>query len=176
MRVIAGKYRGITLMDFDGYDIRPTADRTKESLFNILQFKISGKSFLDLFCGTGGVGIEALSRGASRVVFTDESKKSVEITKKNLLKVKENAPVFLTDANSFLSRVTEKFDYIFIDPPYKSEVGERALEIIFERDLLTENGLVIFEKDMPLTVLPKNAKISDTRKYGKAYLTFISKE
>ena len=174
MRIIAGKYRGVPLYEFEGYEVRPTSDRAKESLFNILQFSIVGKSFLDLFCGSGSIGIEAISRGAERVVFTDGAKKSVELTRKNLSKIKENRDVILTDAIAYLSTVREKFDYIFIDPPYNSEVGEKALQIIDERKLLKNGGKSILEKDSELKVVPLGLEIVDVRKYGKAYLTFIT--
>ena len=174
MRIVAGKYRGVPLYEFEGYEVRPTSDRAKESLFNILQFSIVGKSFLDLFCGSGSIGIEAISRGAERVVFTDGAKKSVELTRKNLSKIKENRDVILTDAIAYLSTVREKFDYIFIDPPYNSEVGEKALQIIDERKLLKNGGKIIFEKDSEIKLVPLGLEVVDVRKYGKAYLTFIT--
>ncbi len=174
MRIIGGKHRGTVLFEFKGKDIRPTADRTKEAVFNILRPIISGAKCLDLFCGTGNLGIEALSQGASSVVFTDRAKESVELTKRNLQKVNESASVFNTDALSFLSSTRGKFDIIFIDPPYIDDVSERALEVIRDKCILAENGVIVFERDKP-AVCCKGLSVYDERKYGKAYISFIRK-
>ena len=119
MRIVGGKFKGRTLSEFKGKDVRPTSDQTRESLFNILQFRISGKSFLDLFCGTGAVGIEAYSRGASRVTLNDISRDSVKLAKENLARLKiSDIEVVTSDALSFLKSGEEKYDYIFIDAHY----------------------------------------------------------
>jgi len=175
MRVIAGKYRGAVLNEFKGNDIRPTADRTKEAVFNILQSDIEGSVCLDLFCGTGNLGIEALSRGAKEVVFTDCARVSVEITKQNLLKVKEKAEVLCVDAINYLCRTNKRFDIIFIDPPYADDISERAVKTIFERKLLTENGIIVFERDKPFVPFA-GATVFKQRKYGKAVVSFIREE
>ena len=113
MRIIAGKHRGRVLKEFNGREIRPTSDRAKEALFNILQFDIAGSEFLDLYSGTGGIGLEALSRGAERVVFVDNSRESVKLLKENLAYLKEQAEVVESDALSFVSLTKDKFDLIF---------------------------------------------------------------
>jgi len=118
------------------------------------------------------LGIEAISRGAKEVVFVDKAKESVELTKKNLAKIKESAEVFFTDALAYLKRTNKKFDIIFIDPPYADDVSERAVELIMEKGLLTENGVIMFERDKPFIATEKAAVFKE-KKYGKAYITFI---
>ncbi len=175
MRVIAGKHRGTLLFEFKGKDIRPTSDRAKESLFNILRDVVAGADCLDLFCGTGSLGIEALSRGARSVDFVDISPESVSITRKNLQKVKENSAVFTSDAIAFLSSAKRAYDIIFIDPPYADDVSERAVCAIANRKLLKENGVIVVERDKPVSA-PRGLAVRDVRKYGKAFLTFIKEE
>ena len=126
MRVISGKYRGLNLAEFKGAEIRPTADRVKESLFNILSPHIAGAEVLDLFCGSGNLGIECLSRGAKSVHFNDLSKDSIAVFKKNAAKLdgRDKYTVTALDFKRCLARV-EDFDLIFIDPPYASDAGDR---------------------------------------------------
>ena len=175
MRIVGGKYRGRVLTEFVGRDIRPTSDKARESLFNILQFKVFGKTFLDLFCGTGAVGIEALSRGAKKVTFNDLDKRSIELLRKNLdkLKVEEEYCVKNGDALNLLKSTAEKFDYIYIDPPYKTDLGVGALQIV--ADVLAEGGTVIFEDEKPFTAFAPGLKVVDERKYGRIHLTFFQK-
>lgn len=173
MRIISGKYRGLKLYEFEGSDVRPTADRVKESLFNILFDKIAGASVLDLFCGTGNLGIECLSRGAKYVRFNDVSKDSIALLKKNLSRLKqENYFVSNLDFSSCLSG-DEKYDLIFIDPPYRLDIGIEALQIIGERTILSENGIAVFERDRAFSGEICGLKQIDERKYGKTYLTFF---
>ena len=175
MRIVGGIYRGRTLVSFSGQDIRPTSDMVRESLFNVLQFEIAGKTFLDLFCGTGAMGIEALSRGASEVTLNDYSRDSLSVTKKNVAKIgnPKNLTIENKDAITFLQKTNEKFDFIFIDPPYKTDLGEKALDLV--SNLLTENGKAIFESEKRCEFTPKGLKKIDERKYGRAILTFFSK-
>ena len=175
MRIVGGKYRGRVLTEFAGKDIRPTSDQARESLFNILQFKIYGKTFLDLFCGTGAVGIEALSRGAEKVTFNDMDKRSIEVLKKNLSKLKVEEPYCIknTDALVLLSGAIDKYDYIYIDPPYKTDLGVRALSLVINS--LEDDGTVIFEDEKPFSGQIDGLKIVDTRKYGRIHLTFFQK-
>jgi 16S rRNA (guanine(966)-N(2))-methyltransferase RsmD/pantetheine-phosphate adenylyltransferase len=172
LRVVGGKYRSRILKDFSGEKIRPTADKVKESLFNILGDFIADARVLDLFSGTGAIGIECLSRGAKSVIFTDADKDSLKIVKDNLSTLGENQTVIFTDAISFLEKTTEKFDFIFIDPPYNSDLGERALKVIANRKLLTDNGIAVFETEK------ENIKVDflylfDQRKYGRVRLNFF---
>lgn len=174
MRIISGKHRGRLLSGFKGESIRPTADRAKEALFNIYKDQLLGRDFLDLFCGSGNVGIEALSRGAS-VVMCDVSAESVALTKKNLDLLGENCPVCKMDALDFLSSTTGRFDYIFIDPPYKDEVGLKALAVIGDRGLLKDGGIAIYERDREVCAEIKGLKFIRSRKYGKAVFNFYGR-
>lgn len=175
MRVIGGFYRSRKLVGFDGLDVRPTADRVKESLFNILSVKIIGASFLDAFSGTGSIGIEAISRGAGFVEFIDCSDKSASIIQKNLKNLGLSNKVIKSDTLSYLKK-SQPFDIIFIDPPYKGELGKNALEIIGERELLTDNGIAVYEHEEPFNGKIDGLEFYNERKYGRAYLTFFRKE
>ncbi len=175
MRIIAGKHRGRVLKEFDGKDIRPTSDRAREALFNIFSEKIPDCTFLDLFAGTGAVGIEAISRGAKKVVMVDIRRESVELIKKNLALVKESAVVYNKDGIEYLKSTTEKFDFIFIDPPYKSDLGYIALELIGKEKLLQKNGVAVFESDRECENLPYLQKTS-VRRYGKNIFNIFTAE
>lgn len=173
MRIISGKYRGMVLSEFKGMEIRPTADRVKESLFNILYSEISGASVLDLFCGSGNLGIECLSRGARFVHFNDISKDSVAVLKNNLARLHEsNYSVTTLDYSLCLSKVNG-FDLIFIDPPYAKEFGIEALKIIGEGNHLNADGTAVFERDRSFTGEIAGLELYDERKYGKTYLSFF---
>ncbi len=183
MRIVGGIYRGRVLLGFEKIGVRPTSDMARESLFNILQFKISGKRFLDLFCGTGAVGIEALSRGAGYVCFNDLSRDSIKLTQKNLEKLgisnDRNINISFADGVEVVKRLKnepeeEKFDFIYIDPPYQGDLIEKTLEHI--GGALKTGGVAIFEGEKPLenSVVEKfGLRISDTRRYGRANLTFV---
>lgn len=178
MRIIGGKYRSRVLAEFAGENVRPTSDRAREALFNILALKLYGARVLDLFAGSGALGIESLSRGAGEVVFNDFSKDSIAIVKKNLttLKIPVNgveAKVSQGDYLACLETVRGQFDLIFIDPPYRMEYGEKALKKIAERGLLTENGIAVYERDVPFAGEIEGLEKYDERKYGKAYLSFF---
>ena len=175
MRIVGGKYKGIPLTAFDGDKIRPTSDKVRESFFNIIQFGIFGKSFLDLFCGTGAMGIEALSRGASEVVFNDASRESLNLLKKNLAKVKAQNGYRITNlsAEVFLKNNAQKFDYIYIDPPYKSGLGLACLPLSV--DALNDEGVVVLEDEKPFDSEIDGLTVTDKRKYGRVHLTFFKK-
>ena len=175
MRIISGKYRGMVLSNFAGDEIRPTADRVKESLFNILSAKIAGARVLDLFCGSGNLGIECLSRGASHVHFNDFSKESIFVLNKNLARMRgESFAVTTLDYKACLSRVSE-FDLIFIDPPYAKEFGADALKIIAEGNILNGGGVAVYERDRNFAGEIPGLEQYDERKYGKTYLTFFKR-
>jgi 16S rRNA (guanine(966)-N(2))-methyltransferase RsmD len=146
MRVISGSARGRRLKEPEGQSIRPTTDMVKESIFNIIQFDIEGRRVLDLFAGTGQLGIEALSRGAAGLVFVDESGDAVKLVRDNVktMGFEDRAVVTRGDALAFLPR-GGKFDVVFLDPPYESKLIEKALKMIFEFDILNENGIIICE-------------------------------
>lgn len=172
MRIIAGKHRGRVLKEFKGREIRPTSDRAKEALFNILQFDIAGSEFLDLYSGTGGIGLEALSRGAERVVFVDNSRESVKLLKENLAYLKEQAEVVESDALSFVSLTKDKFDLIFLDPPYSVNATEVA-ETAIKRGLLKDGGRIIYEHSEDFETVALSAEKVDSRKYGIAVFDFF---
>ena len=180
MRIIGGKYRSRILSEFQGDEVRPTSDRAKESLFNILALKMYGARVLDLFAGSGALGLESLSRGAKEVVFNDFSKDSLAIVKKNLttLKIPVNgaeAKVMQGDYLACLEQARGQFDLIFIDPPYRFDYGEKALQKIAEKGLLSENGIAIYERDRAFEGEIEGLEKYDERKYGKAYLTFFKR-
>ena len=176
MRVVGGIFKGRVLEEFKGYEIRPTSDMVRESLFNILQGRIYGAHFLDLFCGTGAVGIEALSRGAEKVVFNDLSRESVALTKKNIekLKIENGYLVRQGDALTFLENSSENYDIIFIDAPYKDEVGASAIELAKNR--LNDGGIIIYENETPFSAEIDGLIVYDERKYGRAHLTFFKSD
>ena len=174
MRIIGGKYRGRVLVPFKGKDIRPTSDRAKESLFNILAPEIGGANVLDLFCGSGSIGLEAISRGADMVVFNDLSRDSLDVLKKNLALLNVGAKVYNLDFRALLCGLDITFDVIYIDPPYKSGFGKEALELIASRRLLNTGGVAVLESDKPFEGEIPSLVRYDERKYGIAYLTFFT--
>ncbi|MDR1913205.1 MAG: 16S rRNA (guanine(966)-N(2))-methyltransferase RsmD [Clostridiales bacterium] len=176
MRVIAGSVKGRKLISPDSDAIRPTADRAKENLFNILS-DINGTKFLDLFSGTGAIGIEALSRGASRAVFADVL--SADLIKKNLKLTRfENlAKVISADYITALRRLkNEQFDIIFMDPPYNCGLVPLAAKIILEYDLLKQSGLMVAEVSSKEYICIPGFKLYNTRKYGAAAFLFLERE
>ena len=174
MRIISGKYRSLVLAEFKGEDIRPTADRVKESLFNIIAQSVPSARALDLFCGSGGLGLECISRGAEFVHFNDISADSIKVLKKNLTRIKEqNYKITNQNFSDCLATIGEKFDLIFLDPPYRLEAGREALEIIARRNLLSDGGIVILERDRAFIGEISGLRLFDERKYGKTYLSFF---
>lgn len=175
MRIVGGKYGGRVLSGFEGKDIRPTSDKARESLFNILRNRIYGSNFLDLFCGTGAIGIEAISHGAKTVTFNDIERKSLAVLKSNLekLKVAEDYKITNFDALSFLMRSGPVYDIIYIDPPYKMDIYDKLLELSV--NALNDGGIVIFESEQPFDGQVDGLIKYDERKYGRARLTFYKK-
>jgi len=184
MRVISGEYRGKKLYTLEGMNTRPTLDRVKEALFNIIQFKVPEANVLDLFAGSGSLGIETLSRGANYVVFCDHSCEAIKIIKKNIESTKyvEKSTILNKDymvALKQISKLDKKFDIVFLDPPYKSEFGIKAIEELIKLDLIAEDGIIILETDdenIKKEIEEKKIKIFDERKYGSVKLIFIRKE
>ena len=177
MRVITGSARGRRLKTPEGEDIRPTTDNVKESVFNILQFDIEGRRVLDLFAGTGQLGIECLSRGAREAVFIDADRDAVKIVKENLKTCGFSAPVLQQDALSFLNNCG-KFDLVFIDPPYDAGLYEPVLEKINSVDILSDGGIILCESRRE-TVLPDMRRPYYKKKeyrYGRVKLSLYAKE
>ena len=180
MRVITGTARGRKLGQLQGMDTRPTTDQVKESIFNIIQFDIEGRRVLDLFAGTGQLGIEALSRGAASCTFVDQRREAVALVRSNLklCQLSEKARVVQGESLSFLSTAREPFHLIFLDPPYKADLLENALKKIAEIDMLTENGIIICESpaDKVLPELPQPYQKGREYRYGKIKITVYRKE
>ena len=180
MRVITGKARGVALKTPDGMQTRPTADRVKEALFSIIQFEIPGAKVLDLFGGTGQLGIEALSRGAKSATFVDASDAACKLIKENLKRTKLESfgSVIRSDYMEYLKRCKEKYQIIFLDPPYAEVFLENALKCITEIDILQSGGIIIAErplgKELPYEF--EGYSRSKDYKYGKVLLTIYRKD
>lgn len=175
MRVITGSARGRRLKELEGDKTRPTTDRVKEGMFSILQFDIEGRRVLDLFAGTGQLGIEALSRGAASAVFVEHRADAVRLIRENLkvTDLSDRAQVVAGDAMAYLSGVREKFDLIFLDPPYESGLLERTLAHIARFDILSPHGIIVAESPagQALPALSHPYGIHRTYRYGKIGLT-----
>ncbi len=177
MRVITGSARGRRLKTPETCDIRPTADSVKEAVFNIIQFDIEGRRVLDLFAGTGQLGIEALSRGAAEAVFVDRDREAVKIVRENLKTCSLQAVVRQEDALSALRR-DERFDLIFVDPPYDAGLYGSVLETIKSVDKLTDGGIIICEARAaePLPELSAPYGKRKEYRYGKIKIAVYTKE
>ncbi len=182
MRIISGKHRGTKLYTLDGANTRPTLDRVKEPLFSIINFYIKDSTVLDLFSGSGALGLESLSRGAKKVFLCDKSRDAIKIIEKNVEKLKENENVEIINKDYLesLESLKEKFDIIFLDPPYDTDFAELACKRIIELDLLNNNGIIIIETDKKENVVQNINKLNlikifDERKYGRVNLIFLKK-
>ena len=177
MRVITGSARGRKLKEPQGSEIRPTTDRVKEAIFNICQFDVEGRRVLDLFGGTGQLGIEAKSRGASLVDIVDSARDSVRLIKENVKAVGLDVRVVQTDAIAFLQSCG-KYDLIFLDPPYDSGLVEKALEQIKAFDILSNGGIIICETRAETTLSAPEPPycLKKEYRYGQVKLTTFTKE
>lgn len=179
MRVISGSARGRRLKELPGLDTRPTTDKVKESVFNILQFEIEGRRVLDLFGGSGQLSIEALSRGAEHATIVDKAPAAVSIIRQNLelTGFADCAKVVQSDWKAFLTGCREKFHLIFLDPPYKESFLENALETIAAIDILSEHGIIICESplDKELPDLAEPYQKGREYRYGKIKVTLYHK-
>jgi 16S rRNA (guanine(966)-N(2))-methyltransferase RsmD len=175
MRVISGKYKGVKLFS-PKTGIRPTLDRVKEAVFDVLQFKTEGAAVLDLFAGSGSYGIEAVSRGCKSAVFNDISPQARKLIEKNCLKAGFKPEITGLDYKAALKKFYDggvKFDIIFIDAPFDSGFGEDAANIILEKGLLSGGGVIVYERDSKSA--PKFAGASvRTKKYGNTSVDFIT--
>ena len=180
MRVITGTARGVQLKTPDGMQTRPTADRVKEALFSIINFDLPGAAVLDLFGGTGQLGIEALSRGAKSATFIDAREDACKIIRENLkrTKLESQGRVVRSDYLAYLKRCREKFDIILLDPPYAEVFLENALKCITEIDILQSGGIIVaerpVEKELPFEF--EGYTRSRDYKYGKTLLTIYRKD
>ena len=179
MRVITGIARGRKLKELPGLETRPTTDKVKESVFNIVQFDIEGRRVLDLFGGTGQLGIEALSRGADSAVFVDAREDACKLIRENLkrTKLEGQGRVVRSDYLDYLDHCREKFHIVFLDPPYAEVFLENSLKRITEIDILESGGIIITErplgKELPFMI--DGYTRSKDYKYGKTLLTLYRK-
>lgn len=180
MRVISGTARGRRLKELPGMDTRPTTDKVKESLFNIIQFDIEGRTVLDLFGGTGQLGIEALSRGAERCTFVDMSRQAAAVIKENVASVGFDAMsrIHQGDALAFLGSCREKFGLIILDPPYQSDLLENCIQAVGTFDILSEHGIMVCESAVEKTLpeLPAPYEKGREYRYGKIKLTVYRRQ
>ena len=183
MRIISGKARGTKLYTLEGTNTRPTLDRVKESIFNIIQGNIENATVLDLFAGSGAIGLEMLSRGAKKAVLCDNSKEAVGIIKKNIEKThsQEKAEIYNSDFETCLEKIkNQKFDIIYLDPPYATDYIYKSLSKIIELCITKKESLIIIETDDEQRILKEiekiEVKIIDKRKYGRATIIFLNLE
>ncbi len=178
MRVITGVARGRRLREPDNYDIRPTTDKVKESMFNIVQFSVPGARVLDLFAGTGQLGIEALSRGAAECVFVDRSPEALKIVRENLSAtgLEGAAKVLKYDSIAYLESA-KGFDLVLLDPPYATDLLEKAIKILGGFDILNKNGIMICEspREKELPKLPEDKFMTREYAYGRIKLTTFTR-
>lgn len=179
MRVIAGKAKGMQLKTPEGMLTRPTTDRVKEAMFSIIQFDLPGASVLDLFGGTGQLGIEAISRGAAKAVFVDERREACQLIRENLKKVhmESEGTVVQSDYMAYLNRSREKFNVILLDPPYAEVFLENAIKKITEIDILQTGGIIVAERPLGKELPWEFDGFTRSRdyKYGKIILTIYRK-
>ena len=180
MRIITGKARGVKLLTLDGLDTRPTSERSKEAIFSMLQFEIQGRVVLDLFAGSGQMGLEALSRGASRAYLIDKSRGAYDIIKKNIEKscLLDGCIALCEDSVSFLNKQNgdERFDLVFLDPPYATNLIDDTVTLLFEKKLIDKTSYIICESDRFEILGEKNSnrfEIIKTLKHGIAHISVL---
>lgn len=176
MRVISGLCGGRRLETPADNSVRPTTDKVKEALFSSIQFELEGAAVLDLFSGSGQLGIEALSRGAKSAVFVDKSRASLELTKRNLAACSLNGTVISSDSLIYLEKCAERFDIAFLDPPYKTGLLQKALPLVSE--VMNEGGVICaecpFGEEVP-EELSAGFRLSKSKKYGSMSLNYYRK-
>ncbi len=180
MRIITGKAKGIKLLTLDGLDTRPTSERSKEAIFSMLQFDIGGRVVLDLFAGSGQMGLEAVSRGASRAYLVDRGRGAFDIIKKNIEKsrLSDGCTALCEDSLSFLKKQSgaEKFDIVFLDPPYATNLINEALDLLFDKNLVKETSYIVCESDRFDVFSEENSnrfEVIKTMKHGIAHISVL---
>ena len=178
MRIITGTARGTKLVTLEGEATRPTSERTKESVFSMLQFDIEGRRVLDLFGGSGQMGLEALSRGAASATIVDQSPEAVKIIKTNAQKTKlfDRCVILTKDYKAYLKGTKDKFDIIFLDPPYDTNMLSEAMRIILDQKMLNYQGTIVLESGND--EIPEYGDLTLRRHYksGRAYVTVLTNE
>ncbi|MBO5179782.1 MAG: 16S rRNA (guanine(966)-N(2))-methyltransferase RsmD [Clostridia bacterium] len=181
MRVVAGKARGTQIKSIESNDTRPTKDMVKEALFSILYNKVEDSVFLDLFAGSGAIGIEALSRGAEKAYFSDKNLECIKVIKANIEKThfEQESVVLNGDFKSIVEKLKNiKFDIIFIDPPYNKGLGVEAIELLSDNQMLSDDGIIVYETD-EIEIVPDNIKEYERynyKKYGRNILNFYRRK
>ena len=177
MRIISGKARGTKLYTLEGDITRPTLDRVKEALFNIIQNEVVGSSFLDMFSGSGAIGLEAASRGAKKTILCEKDKNAIGIIKKNIEKTHLDVKLYEMSYGEMLKKLNEKIDIIYIDPPYKTNLAYESVKQLLDLNLLNNESLIIVETDEEERVIKQidelKVEIINKRKYGRAHLIFL---
>ena len=177
MRVVSGKYKGRKLKEFNLSTTKPTLDKVKEAIFDMIQFCVSDAVVLDLFSGTGALGIEAISRGAKKTYLIDNNIQAIKIIKENLKDINEDYLVINQNGLEFLKSTKEKFDIVLLDPPYQTDLGKRAIDILINNNLLNEDAIIIFEtsNDLDFELNYSNFK-TIKKKYGTVAVYKMVKE
>jgi 16S rRNA (guanine966-N2)-methyltransferase len=180
VRIISGEHKGRRLRVGKKAKVRPTSDRVKESIFNILREEVAGKRILDLFAGAGSLGIEALSRGAESVTFVDASSQSVEALKKNLrsLDLENRSAILRLDGLKALKRLEQSFQMVFADPPYLKGFAQKIIDSIAQLEVLEENGILILEHHKKETFCLPGEKLSvlKHKRFGDTVISFFLKK
>ena len=180
MRIISGKARGTKLYTLEGDVTRPTLDRVKESLFNIIQNDIVGSSFLDMFSGSGAIGLEAASRGAKDVILCEKNREAISVIKKNIEKTHLDVKLYEMPYEKMLESLDKKIDIVYIDPPYKTDLVYESVKKMLNLDLLGSESLIIVETDEEERVLKQinelEVEIINKRKYGRVHLIFLKRK
>ena len=182
MRIITGTARGTKLMTLEGVSTRPTAERVKEAVFSMLQFELEGRAVLDLFAGSGQMGLEAVSRGAAHADLVDRSRDAIEVVRKNMIKTKLalDCTIKLSDAMDFLRRNRGvKFDIVFLDPPYAAGLYAPMLHAMIECDILKPTSIIVCESDSNEIfakdeVLARSFEIKRVSRYSKTVITLLT--
>ncbi len=177
MRIISGKYRGRNLIAPEGLNTRPTLDRVKEAMFSVLNFRLQNAVTLDLFAGSGGLSIEAISRGAKKAYINDLSNEAIKCIKKNIENAKIEEEIVLTNKSyeEVLNSLNEKIDVLFLDPPYKMHVYEEVVDYLINNDLLNDYAYLVLEMDSLLNPIEKEGFKSKIYKYGNKKLQIMKK-
>lgn len=178
MRIISGCRRGHKLFEFEGRDVRPTTDRVKEAIFNLIQFYVPGAQVLDMYAGSGALSFEALSRGAEHATLIDADRRSIDLIRKNIdsLRFNDICTVINRSCFDYAKDCKSGFDIIFLDPPYNKGLIEPTLECIIDNDLLNEDGIIVLESDnTDFKSETDGLEIVKQKKYGRSYITIYRK-
>ncbi len=177
MKIISGKYKGRNIEGFMIDGTRPTMDRVKESLFAMIQNYINESNILDLFSGSGNLAIESLSEGAKSITLVDSNYKAIKVINNNLKNIGiDNAKVLNMDYKKAIETLKEKFDIIFLDPPYKTNYIEEAIKLITKYDILSNEGIIVCESDsLDRIIYDDNYKAIKDKKYGDKYIVILKK-